>query len=119
MTTTDISNLVKKLKSKDGAEVFLKSNKANPPKSLSYHDSRRSYTPDIVVVFPNKQDYYAVEKKITASSLPDLISKWILFALEARLKSGKFFVVVPAQEGKRCQDIIDRKLLSAEVITIK
>ncbi|MEX1003589.1 MAG: hypothetical protein WDZ35_15835 [Crocinitomicaceae bacterium] len=119
MTAERVNDLVKKIKDKGGAKIKLKSSKSHSIKSFSYRDSRRSYTPDIVVEYTNKQDYYALEKKITAKLLPDLIAKWILFALEARAKSGKFFLVVTETHAELCRKLIANKQLSVELIVMK
>lgn len=121
MTKDHITTLVKELRAKKGVEVLVKGSKGHAPQSLSYNDSRKSFTPDVVAIYAKKKhDFYAFEKNITNATLPELIGKWILFALHARLKSGQFFLVVDGEKnGKRCQAIIDRKQLGVELIIIK
>lgn len=119
MNNDGVSNLVSKVKGqKDCLEVKLKGSRDNAPKPFMFRDSRRSFVPDMVAVYAKKQDFYAIEKKITKELLPNLIAKWILFALEARAKSGQLFLVVSEQDATKCQTIIDKKLLSVELIAI-
>ena len=119
MTNPDISAFISKLKAQKNVKVKVKGKHQTSPKPLAYNGSRRTFIPDIVAVYPKKHDYYAVEKKITKSNLPELIGKWILFALHARLKSGKFFLIVTGeQDAKRCREIIKTKQLAVELIVI-
>lgn len=120
MMKGDISKIIADLKKKKGVTVLQKGSKDKSPQPLSYNDSRSKFVPDYVVQEGRRQDFYAVEDKITASNLPNLISKWILFSIQARMNAGDFYLVVKGEkEGKKCQTIIDNKQLSIKLIVQK
>lgn len=113
-----LEKIKKEVKSKEVIEWRSKDSKTKQPKSFGLNGSRKTFTPDLVAVYENKQDLFAVENKIVKAELPNLISKWILFGLEARKARGNFYVVVAKKYADQCKALIESKQLSAEVITL-
>lgn len=118
MKKDTIQKLKEKLKRNGANSIQTSLGKTDKPSSLSFKGGRKSYMPDIVAEFENKTDLFSIEHKISKSGWPDLISKWILFGLEARKNGGHFYVVVSKDNSKQCKEIIAAKRLSAELITI-
>jgi len=98
-------------------EFRSKSGKDKGPRSLSLNGSRKLFTPDFVALYKNKRDLFSIEKKILKTDLPNLIAKWILFALEARKHGGDFYLVVSEKNSDQCRQIIKSKQLSVQLIT--
>ncbi|MEO9533861.1 MAG: hypothetical protein ABJG68_02605 [Crocinitomicaceae bacterium] len=114
-----ITRIVANLKKEDVEEVKVKGANENTPNALSYKMAKKSYTPDIVAQYKNRKDYFTVEDKFKKKNLPDLISKWILFALMARRNGGKFYLFVQKEHFKFIESIVKQKHLSLELIRIK
>lgn len=118
MKRDTIQNIKNNLSAKGANLIRTSLGKTDHPRSISYKGGRKSYTPDIVAEYDNKCDLFSVEHKIKKTQWKDLVSKWILFGLEARRRGGRFYVVVNESNAKKCRDIIASKGLSAHLITI-
>lgn len=90
----------------------------NIPRPLAFRGSRKAYTPELVAIYNSRSDLYSIEKDLPKKHISDLISKWILFGLEARNRRGRFYIVSPKKISPEIQSIINDKQLSAEVITV-
>lgn len=111
-----LDRLTASLKKKGAKQIRSVQDENVDPRSLSFKWNKKKYTPDVVAIYPDKKDIFCVESKINKSNIPDLISKWILFGLEARKNNGKFFLIVPPEKQKYCQELIKSKQLSANLL---
>ena len=116
MKNKTIENIIQTLKKKDVDQIRSISQGTSDPRPLAYKWSRSSYKPEVVSINNGKKDLYAVENKINKKNISDLISKWILFGLEARKNGGNFYLFVPEKQVDYCQEIINEKRLSAKVM---
>lgn len=113
-----IESIITKAKDKGADRITAKTSKADKPDGLSYKGSRVSFTPDVVAHYPNKRDLFSIEGKLVKSKLPEMISKWILFSLEARKRRGKFYLMVPEKSEDKFAEIINEKQISVELRTV-
>lgn len=113
-----IKKIIQKLNKQDVVDIKVTGEKSKEPRTLEMRGSRKSFKPDVVAEFENKRDIFSVETKLNKSDLPDLITKWILFGLEARKHRGQFYVVVSKDNADKCQQIISSKQLAAQILTL-
>jgi hypothetical protein len=118
MKKEKINNLINQLKKNNPLLIQSVVDLENTPRVLAFRGNRSSFTPDIIAIYDHKRDFFAIENKIKKKELPQLISKWILFGLEARKNKGKFYIVTEKKHSEKFQKIIDDKQLSAQLITI-
>ncbi|UKN01394.1 hypothetical protein K6119_16835 [Paracrocinitomix mangrovi] len=112
-----LTNIISNLKKKGAKEIRSGSGNSKKPNALTFNGTRKTFTPDVVALYEDKRDIFSIENKIVKANISDLIAKWILFGLEARKHNGSFYLVVSKENSAKCQDIIDSKKLSAELIT--
>ncbi|MBD3636426.1 MAG: hypothetical protein HUJ25_03715 [Crocinitomicaceae bacterium] len=118
MKSDIIKNLIKKEEKKGVKELRVGGYGKQKPRSLGFNGNRKTFTPDLVALYEDRRDLFSVENKVVKSNIKDLIAKWILFGLEARKHGGRLYVVVPEKDRKKCEEIIEQKQLSAELITV-
>ena len=118
MTDQNIRDHIAQLKKQISGVVRVKGDKKNPPKPLSFNFSGLSYTPHVEVQHEYKTDFYEYEKKFIEVKLSEMMTKWILFSIKAKMCSGEFFLVVDENEKLRFQDIVTIKKLDVVVIGI-
>ena len=111
-----IQRIKTSLKSKNVKEIRTAQSDSNKTRELSYKWNKKKFQPDVVAIYDKKKDLFCVEQKISKKNISDLISKWILFSLEARRSGGKFYLVVPAKHNDYCKEIIEDKKLSANLL---
>lgn len=87
------------------------------PRSLKFKWHKKTFTPDIVAFYPDKRDLFSIEPKINKKNIPELVSKWILMAIEARRHGGKFYLVAPPKHEDFCNELIEDKKLRIELIS--
>lgn len=111
--------LTKKIKKKGAEPLRIRSVQGNEktPRSLGFKWNNKTFTPDIVAFYPDKRDLFSIEPKINKKNIPELISKWILMAIEARRHGGKFFLVVPPKHEDYCDELIRDKQIRVELIS--
>lgn len=88
------------------------------PKSIGFYNSKNEYTPDIVVKYSDKKDFYAIEKQISEKDVHLSIFKWILFAAEARKTAGEFFMVIPKSKVVSYEKLIQQKQIDVKLIVL-
>ena len=118
MEKTLLSKLVNKAKKTGATEIKANHRKYERPRSLMYRGHRKKFTPDVVAIHDNKKDLYSIEDKFSKKVIPEIISKWILFSLEARKNSGDLYIAVPEAKEELCQELIDSKQISAQLIAV-
>lgn len=110
-----IDKIVSTAKEKGAERIAAKTKNTEKPIGLGYKGSRVNFVPDVVAYYPNKRDLFSIEEKMVKSKLPEMISKWILFSLEARKRKGKFYLMVPEKNEASFAQIISEKQISAEL----
>jgi hypothetical protein len=110
-----IDQIINTAKEKGAEKVAANVKNNAKPDGLGYKGSRVNFVPDVVAYYPNKRDLFSIEEKMTTSKLPEMISKWILFSLEARKRKGKFYLMVPEKNEEKFAQIINEKQISAEL----
>lgn len=118
MEKTLLSNLVDRAKKKGATTIKANYTTYERPRSLMYRGHRKKYTPDVVAIQGNKRDLYSIEDKFSKKIIPELVSKWILFSLEARKNRGDFYIAVPESKEELCQELITSKQISAQLIAV-
>ena len=113
-----IDQIISTAKEKGAQRIAANAKNNEKPDGLGYKGSRVNFVPDVVAYYPNKRDLFSIEEKMTASKLPEMISKWILFSLEARKRKGKFYLMVPEKNEEKFAQIISDKQISAELRVI-
>lgn len=113
----ELLSKIVKLATKEGATEIKSTSSNHPtPTAVGYNGSRKSYKPDMVAIFPKKMDYFAIESKMSKKHLPELISKWILFSLEARKKRGDLYIVLEKKDEEKFRKVIEAKHISAQIM---
>ena len=113
-----INSIILVVKKKGAQLIKSKAKNAVSPMSYSLKGSKKSYTPDIVAKYETRQDFFAVEGRFKTKDVPDLITKWILFASSARNTGGKLYLVVKKNGAAKFERIIAEKSISAHLIII-
>jgi len=116
--TTIIDSIISKAKDKGAERIAAKTKNTEKPEGLGYKGSRISFTPDVVAYYPNRRDLFSIEDKLVKSTLPETISRWILFSLEARKRKGKFYLMVPEKIESKFAEIIDEKQINVELRSV-
>lgn len=118
MNEKHIQALIKDIKSTKPLKLSIKGIRDSSPRPIHYYSSKKQFVPDIVAVFSNKKNYYAIENKVIEADIPALTFKWILFSSEARKTSGTFYLVIDKSSATICNDLISEKQLDIEVIVL-
>ena len=118
MEKTLLSNLVNTAKKRGATKIKANHRKYERPRSLMYRGHRKKFTPDVVAIQDGKKDFYSIEDKFNKKIIPEIISKWILFSLEARKNRGDLYIAVPESKEEMCQELIDSKQISAQLIAV-
>lgn len=118
MNKNQINDYIGKLKGPKVVRIKSVCGNFDAPKKLTYKNAKGSYVVDAEVIFEKHSDFYAFEPSITKANIPDLIAKWILFAMTARQNSGSFYLVVDESNASKVQTIINDKMLSVNLLTI-
>lgn len=117
MNKKDISTLIEEIEFTQPSNLQINASQ-NKPASIGFAKSENKFTPDIVANFKHKKDIYAIEKDISVENTHLLVSKWILFAAEARKSFGTFFLVIPKSKVNVFQEIISHKQLDIRLIEL-
>lgn len=118
MTKDEIDAFVDSLKKQSKNKVRVKGT-SKTTKAVSYSSSRSSFSPDVEVDHGNQTDIYEFEKSFAKTKLPEMISKWILFSIQAKKYSGVFYLVVDESTRLKFEKIVREKQLSVEVLSVK
>jgi hypothetical protein len=118
MTSEEIKKFTEKIRKDKNNRLRIKGSQTNPTRAFSYNGSRSSHYPAMEVDHGRQTDVYEFEKSFAKSKLPELISKWILFSIHAKRKSGDFFLVVDDKSKHEFNKIIADKKLDIQLITI-
>ncbi|UKN02331.1 hypothetical protein K6119_02200 [Paracrocinitomix mangrovi] len=118
MTSKDIDQFIDELTKKEGVIIRQRGSKSLPTKALNYKNSNVFHIPRLVAEYENSTDFYEFENNYTNSRLNELILKWILFSVRAKLLSGKFYLVVNEGDRLKFSQIIREKQLEIELIVI-
>lgn len=110
-----LKNLVKKVEKKKPEELFAKVQGVPSPEKMGYKGSNASHVPDIVARYEHGEDIYMVEEKYTKNALSEMLSRWLLFSMEARKRKGKFYLFVPEKHLKDIKEVLDRKQIVLEL----
>jgi len=114
----NIMDNLKKLAKKNGAiKIEAVGDKNNTPAPYQYNGTRKNFIPDMAVTFEDRVDLFSIENSTAKKHMPEMILKWILFSLEARKKGGDFYIAVVKGKEDVFKEIIESKMISAEVIT--
>lgn len=113
-----MKSIILVLKKKGAQLIKSKAKEDDSPMSYAFKGSKKSFTPDIVAEYGNKQDFFSIEGRFKKDELPDLITKWILFGASARNKGGKLYLVVRKNGAAKFEQIIAEKSISAHLIII-
>ena len=112
-----LKQIVKQAKVKEAVNIEATIGGFVSPKSIRYRNAKNAYTPDVVVSYETKKDIFFIEDRLNKTLLPDMITKWILFSLEARKRKGKFYLMIPEKQKERFEQVIRDKQISAEIRT--
>jgi len=118
MTKKEIDQFLSDLKKNGSNTIKVKGDRNNPTKKLNYRNTGVSFAPAIEVQHGKQTDLYEFEKSYSTSKLNELITKWILFSIRAKMLSGKCYLVVREKDAVKFNKIIREKLLDIEVIPI-
>lgn len=118
MTKKEIDQFIDKVTSESNGIVRQKGHPKLPTKKLGYRFSDISHVPQLTIEHGNSIDYYEFEKLYSAKNISQLISKWILFSIQAKMMSGKFYLVVKEKDKVKFIHIINERSLDIELITI-
>lgn len=118
MNKKDISNFIKEIELAQPIKLQISGSENNKPAPIGFSRSEVKFTPDIVADFAHKKDIYAIEKKISDQNIQLKVSKWILFAAEARKAFGTFFLIIPKSKVAYLQKIIAEKKLDIKLIQL-
>ena len=108
------------LSKKDGAKSIKADIKGyKKPGKYSYKGHTKGFYPDVVANYGKHSDVFSVEPKLRKSDLPEVIGKWILLSMEARRLKGEYYIVVPHKEKGDFEEIVESKMIRAEVLPVK
>lgn len=86
------------------------------PSRLTSPSNEISFVPDITGTKQGKKSYFEIAVK--SSRLKAIISKWRLLSELAKIKNGKFYLLVPRGNYAFVQRTLDKYPIEAEVIKI-
>ena len=118
MNKNAISKLIKEIEITAPINIQISGSKENNPKPIGFSRSDKKFMPDIVAKFEHKKDIYAIEKDFSEKDIHLLVSKWILFAADARKSFGTFYLAVPKSKVTLVEKIIQEKQLDIKLIQI-
>ena len=118
MKKEDINELIEDITATKPIKLHIKGIRDNAPRAVGYYNSKKLFVPDIVSVYADKRNLYAIEKHITKKDLPILTFKWILFSAEARKTAGKFYLVIDKSKELMCKKLIKDKKLEIELMIL-
>ena len=116
MNENDIKKLIQEIEATKPLKLRIKGSTGLEPRAIRYYSSKKQFVPDIVAEFENKRDFYSIEKDLKNDDISLLTFKWILFSAEARMKSGKYFLVIDKSQKELCNKVIKEKMLDIELI---
>ena len=117
MNDLKIQELIKKLEA-TGPRAMKIAGTNNSPRPIRYYNSKNYYTPDILMIFNDKRDFYTIEKAVTADVISELTFKWILFSSEARKNNGQFYIIIDKDKSDYCKQVIANQQLDIELIEL-
>ena len=91
----------------------------NSPRPIRYYNSKNYFTPDILMIFNDKRDFYTIEKAVNADVISELTFKWILFSSEARKNNGQFYLIIDKDKSDYCKKVIADQQLEIELIELQ
>lgn len=105
-------------KSQKAKEIYADTNGHEKPPKLKTNHFNKSYTADAILRYGDKSDIYLVETSLNKKELADKIGRWIMFSAEARRQKGELFIYAADSVNKRINELIDSKMIRAEVVKI-
>ncbi|WP_027419552.1 hypothetical protein [Crocinitomix catalasitica] len=118
MNTKDIASLIKEIEVSNPDRLQVKGDSTREPRPIGFYNAMNKVIPDVVAIYSNKRDFYAIEKNIVEKEIHVFIFKWILFASEARKHGGKFYLVIPKGKSELVEGLIAEKQLDINLIEI-
>lgn len=86
------------------------------PARLTQRDNDNSYIPDITAVKNGRKSYFEIA--IKSARRKHIIRKWRLLSELARIKKGKFYLLVPRGNYAFVQRTLSQHPIEAEVVKI-
>lgn len=118
MTNKDIDQFIAELSKQKGTTVRQLRSKNNPTKQLTYRYTGFSHTPHLEVDVEDHTNFYEFERNYSPSKLSELLMKWIMISIRAKMLSGKFYLVVRERDKLKFAQIIKEKSLDVELIVL-